>query len=152
MFPSLFLWMQPAQQQGLRIPSISSVQTLSTLCSLVSGFFASSTQQIHSLRDKGVMSSHAFRAAGKAIRFLRRSSGILCTTPPGISFLLIFILWACPLFISSDFTLFYYLYLSIFLPDVSFICLMFLEDYSRRRDLIIVFSFSISCAFLSLTA
>jgi hypothetical protein len=85
-------WGQPAQQQGLRIPSFSSLRTLSILRRLVSGFLASSIQQIHSLRASGVMASHSASAALSAVRVLRKSSGTLCTTPVAISFLDIIIL------------------------------------------------------------
>lgn len=54
---------------------------------LVSGFFASRTQQIHSLRASGVMSSHAARAVGEEARVFRKSAGTLCTTPSTIPFL-----------------------------------------------------------------
>jgi hypothetical protein len=44
---------------------------------------ASSTQQMNSLRARGVMSSQTSSAVGLAISALRRSPGSLCTTPPG---------------------------------------------------------------------
>src|SRR3989344_4945180 len=74
--------MQPAQQQGRRIPSISSVRVLSIRWLLVSGFLADSIQQIHSLRARGVISSHTARAALAEVRVFCKSAGILCTTPP----------------------------------------------------------------------
>lgn len=74
-------WMQPGQQQGLRIPSLSSERTLSTCCFLVSGFLTEMVQQIHSLRASGVISSHAANAAGSAMRAFRKSAGTLCTVP-----------------------------------------------------------------------
>jgi hypothetical protein len=51
---------------------------------LVSAFFPDITQQIHSLRAKGVISCQRSRAAGVRKRAFRRSSGILCTTPPAM--------------------------------------------------------------------
>src|SRR3989344_5271321 len=78
-------WMQPAQQQGLRFPSISSARVLSIRRLLVSGCLADSTQQIHSLRASGVISSHASSAFGKEVRAFRKSIGTLCATPVAIS-------------------------------------------------------------------
>lgn len=90
---SLHRWGQPGQQQGLRIPSFSSEQTLSTCCLLVSGFLTERTQQIHSLRASGVISSHFIRAAASETRALRKSAGTLWTTPAE-SFLVMSLLYA----------------------------------------------------------
>jgi hypothetical protein len=79
--------MQPAQQQGLRIPPLSFESAFSIRILLVSTFLPDVTQQIHSLRASGVISSHTARAAGIEIRALRKSAGILCTVPVEISFL-----------------------------------------------------------------
>src|SRR3990167_3311147 len=79
--------MQPAQQHGRRIPSLSSSTALLMCSLLVFGFLTDTTQQIHSLRASGVISSHAARAASVEIRAFRKSSGTLCTTPVAISFL-----------------------------------------------------------------
>jgi hypothetical protein len=79
-------WMQPGQQQGLRIPSLSSERTLSTCCFLVSGFLTEMVQQIHSLRASGVISSHFARAAGSVVSAFRKSAGTLCTVPLEILF------------------------------------------------------------------
>ena len=49
---------------------------------------ASSTQQMNSLRAKGVMSFQAVIAVELAISAWRRSAGSLCTTPPGTRWLL----------------------------------------------------------------
>jgi hypothetical protein len=49
---------------------------------LVSAFFGQSTQQIHSLRARGVRSSHAARAFGLAIKTLLKTIGTAWTTPP----------------------------------------------------------------------
>jgi hypothetical protein len=54
--------------------------------SRVSGFFASSTQQMNSLRAKGVMSSQAARASPPSARPAAMSAGSAWTTPPGSSF------------------------------------------------------------------
>src|SRR4051812_12257503 len=75
---------QPGQQHGLRIPSLSSEQTLSTCCRLVSSFLTEMVQQIHSLRASGVMSSHVSFAFASDASAFRRSAGSLCTTPAEI--------------------------------------------------------------------
>ena len=74
-------WGQPGQQQGRRIPSLSSVRTRSTCCLLVSGLLTEMTQQIHSLRASGVIFSHFARAAGSEMRTFRKSAGTACTAP-----------------------------------------------------------------------
>ena len=56
-------------------------------CLLVSGFLTEITQQIHSLRASGVMSSHFARATGSEMRASRKSAGTLCTAPGEIAFL-----------------------------------------------------------------
>src|SRR3989344_7537109 len=76
--------MQPAQQQGLRIPPLSFESAFSIRIPLVSAFLSDVTQQIHSLRASGVISSHVVRTAGEEVMAFRKSSGILCTTPPAI--------------------------------------------------------------------
>jgi hypothetical protein len=58
-------------------------------CFLVSGFLTEITQQIHSLRASGVISSHFARAAASAMRAFRKSAGTLCTAPGEIAFLVI---------------------------------------------------------------
>src|SRR6266702_8428166 len=82
---------QPYQQQGRCIPSLSSVHTRSTCCLLVSGFFTEIAQQIHSLRARGVRSSHEALASASAARVFRKSSGKSWTTPPEMSLLVIVI-------------------------------------------------------------
>src|SRR5438132_2620118 len=63
-------------------------------CLLVSGFLTEVTQQIHSLRASGVISSHLARAAGSEMRTFRKSAGTLCTAPGEIVFLVMdFILY-----------------------------------------------------------
>src|ERR1700742_1223153 len=49
--------------------------------------FASSTQQMNSLRANGVMSFQAASAGAFPISAVRRSTGSLCTTPPGTRWL-----------------------------------------------------------------
>ncbi len=83
-------WMQPIQQHGRRTPSLSSVSTLSTCCLRVSGFFTEIVQQIHSLRARGVRSSHAASASASDARVVRKSSGKSWTAPPEISALVIY--------------------------------------------------------------
>lgn len=80
-------WGQPGQQHGRRFPSVSSADALSTCCFLVSGFLTKVTQQIHSLRARGVRPFHASRAFGEETSAFRKSAGTLCTTPVAISFL-----------------------------------------------------------------
>jgi len=57
-------------------------------CLLVSGFLTEITQQIHSLRASGVMSSHFARANESEMRTFRKSTGTLWTAPGEIAFLL----------------------------------------------------------------
>ncbi len=73
------------------MPSLSSVRTLSTCCFLVSGFLTEIAQQIHSLRARGVRSSHAASASASEARVFRKSSGKSWTTPPGMSLLVLVI-------------------------------------------------------------
>src|SRR3989339_613927 len=72
---------QPAQQQGRRIPLLSSDSALSILMPLVSTFLPEVTQQIHSLRASGVISSHTESAFESEASAPRKSVGNLCTTP-----------------------------------------------------------------------
>src|ERR1700693_2939354 len=66
-------------------------------CLLVSGFLTEITQQIHSLRASGVISSHFSRATVSEMRTFRKSGGTLCTAPGEIAFLLMdFILLRYP--------------------------------------------------------
>jgi hypothetical protein len=73
--------MQPIQQQGRRIPSLSSVHTLSTCSFLVSGLLTAVVQQIHSLRASGVRLSHAASAFESEPNASRKSTGTWCTVP-----------------------------------------------------------------------
>src|SRR6266540_2971618 len=77
-----FRCVQPSQQHGRRFPSSSSDRNRSMCWPLVSAFFGQSTQQIHSLRARGVRSSHAARAFGVAIKTRLKSIGTVWTTPP----------------------------------------------------------------------
>ena len=69
------------------MPSLSSVRTRSMCCFRVSGFLTETTQQIHSLRASGVISSHFARAIASARRTFRKSAGTLCTAPGEMAFL-----------------------------------------------------------------
>ena len=73
----------PGQQQGRRWPSSSSSWVRRMRRSRVISCLASSTQQMNSLRARGVMSFQASSAVGLAISAWRRSPGSLCTAPPG---------------------------------------------------------------------
>src|SRR5207249_2309882 len=77
-----FRCVQPSQQHGRRFPSSSSDRNRWMCWLLVSAFFGQSTQQIHSLRARGVRSSHAARAFGLAIKTRLKSIGTVWTTPP----------------------------------------------------------------------
>src|SRR3989339_2056301 len=79
--------MQPSQQQGRRIPSFNSETTRLTWSSLVFCCLTKVTQQIHSLRARGVRSFHSARALSSEAGAFCRSSGILCTVPSEIAFL-----------------------------------------------------------------
>jgi hypothetical protein len=57
-------------------------------CLRVSGFLTEITQQIHSFRASGVMSSHFARATASEARVFRNSAGTRCTGPEEIAFLL----------------------------------------------------------------
>ena len=76
--------MQPTQQHGRRIPSLSSLTTRFTWSFRVSSFLTKVVQQIHSLRARGVISSHAASAALSEARAFRKSGGILCAVPEEI--------------------------------------------------------------------
>ena len=80
--------LHPGQQQGLRWPSSSSSCVRRMRRSRVVCCLASSTQQMNSLRAKGVMSFQASSAVVLATNASRRSAGSGCTTPPGIGWLL----------------------------------------------------------------
>src|SRR4030081_3525794 len=77
-----FRCVQPSQQHGRRFPSSSSDCNRWMWWLLVSAFFGQSTQQIHSLRARGVRSCHAARAFGLAIKTRLKSIGTVWTTPP----------------------------------------------------------------------
>src|SRR5579872_685308 len=85
--------MQPIQQQGRRFPSRSSSHVLWMRRLLVSICLAFSTQQMNSLRASGVMSSHRASTFGSATSAVRKSVGILCTVPPEISFVSIYLFY-----------------------------------------------------------
>src|SRR6185437_13958 len=76
--------MPPYQQQWRRIPSLSSETTLPTCSSLFSGVLTEVVQQIHSLRESGVISSQTASALASEDRAFRKSVGNLCTVPSEI--------------------------------------------------------------------
>jgi hypothetical protein len=53
---------------------------------MVSGILTEKTQQIHSFRASGVISSNVARAAGSEMRTFRKSAGTSCTAPGEIVF------------------------------------------------------------------
>jgi hypothetical protein len=75
--------MHPAQQHGLRIPLCILDLPTKMRFSLVSCFLADVTQQIHSLRASGVISCHIASMVLSADIASRKSSGSLCSVPPG---------------------------------------------------------------------
>src|SRR5437667_5160643 len=77
-----FRCVQPNRKHGRRFPSSSSERNRWMCWLLVSAFLGQSTQQIHSLRARGVRSSHAARAFGRAIKTCLKSIGTAWTTPP----------------------------------------------------------------------
>ncbi len=79
-----FRCVQPIQQQGRRIPSLSSEHTRSTCSRRLSGLLTEMVQQIHSLRASGVISSHFASAFESEKRAFFRSAGSRCATPPEI--------------------------------------------------------------------
>lgn len=82
-------WVQPSQQHGRRLPSLSS-GTTRAICSLrVFSCLTNSTQQIHSLRASGVRLSHFLSASASAASALFRSAGNVWAVPPEISCLVI---------------------------------------------------------------
>ncbi len=80
--------LHPGQQQGRRWPSSSSSRVRRIRRSRVFCCLASSTQQMNSLRAKGVMSFQAASAVELVTNASRRSGGSACTTPPGTCLLL----------------------------------------------------------------
>lgn len=76
-FKNGYRWGQPGQQHGLRMP----LRILSTPARMrrwrVSAFFAEVTQQIHSLRANGVISSQTRLAIESHAIAFRKSAGIL---------------------------------------------------------------------------
>jgi hypothetical protein len=81
--------MQPAQQQGRRIPPFIFERALLIRISLVSFFLPEITQQIHSLRASGVIFSQIAIALGVVASAFLKSEGILCGIRVGLSFLVI---------------------------------------------------------------
>ncbi len=75
--PFFSRWKQPAQQQGRRLPAERSEWTLFARLARVSIIFAEVTQQIHSLRARGVKPFHVLRVDGWESRSFFKSAGIL---------------------------------------------------------------------------
>jgi len=66
------------------MPLFNFESALSILIFLVSDILLEVTQQIHSLRARGVMSCQSSSTFGLEARAFRKSSGILCTVPAEI--------------------------------------------------------------------
>ncbi len=87
-------WVQPDQQHGRRLPTLSSGATLVICFFLVSSFLTETVQQIHSLRASGVIFSQATKALESAARAFRKSAGgNVCTVPPEIFMIIIPFCW-----------------------------------------------------------
>jgi hypothetical protein len=84
-----YLCMHPAQQQGRRSPFIILSRMIRILRPLVSDFFADIIQHIHSLRARGVISSHTESSGVFETSFSRKSVGTVCATPEATFFVLI---------------------------------------------------------------
>lgn len=69
---------QPAQQQGRRMPPFSLESAFLILISLVSAFLPEVTQQIHSFRASGVISSQTAFTAGLELIACFKSLGSVC--------------------------------------------------------------------------
>ena len=82
---------QPAQQHGRRIPLRILSRPTSMRRFLVSACLADITQQIHSLRARGVISPHTSFTIGSDVIALEKSTGILCT-PVRNTFVLLFVI------------------------------------------------------------
>ena len=74
---------QPIQQQGRRSPFLILSRPTLTRLVRVSASLPLVTQQIHSLRVSGVMSCHKLSAFLSPAMAAAKSSGSLCTVPPG---------------------------------------------------------------------
>ena len=72
---------QPGQQQGRRLPALSSSTTRWIRRLRVVLCLAEMTQQIHSFRASGVRSFQAARVVASELRALRTSAGALCRGP-----------------------------------------------------------------------
>lgn len=77
----------PGQQHGRRRPPSSSSRVRRMRRCRVAACLASSTQQMNSLRPRGVRSFQVARTVASALSAWRRSAGRSCTTPPGISWI-----------------------------------------------------------------
>jgi hypothetical protein len=74
-------WIHPIQQQGRRLPSLSSEIVRSTWFLRVAEVLTVVVQQIHSLRANGVIFSQAAIALGEEVSAFRKSDGSLCAVP-----------------------------------------------------------------------
>ena len=81
--------MHPGQQHGLREPSRNLSIPTSMRRFLVSSFLADVTQQIHSFRANGVISTQRFLATTFDSMAFLRSAGNLCTVPPAMALVVI---------------------------------------------------------------
>jgi hypothetical protein len=76
---------QPGQQQGRRLPALSSPTARWMRRLRVVLCLAEMTQQIHSFRANGVRSFQAACVVASELRALRRSAGALCRGPGKLS-------------------------------------------------------------------
>ena len=76
----------PAQQHGRRIPPLSLDSAFSIRITHVSAFLPEMTQQIHSLRARGVIPSQRVCTFVIEVMAFCKSAGILCTVPEEICF------------------------------------------------------------------
>jgi hypothetical protein len=76
---------QPGQQQGRRLPSLSSANARWILRLRVVVCLAEMIQQIHSFRASGVRSLQTACVVASELIALRRSAGVLCRGPSLVS-------------------------------------------------------------------
>ncbi len=74
----------PGQQHGLRMPPRSLSMPTMMRRFLVSSFLADVTQQIHSFRASGVISTQRLLALALDSIAFRKSAGSLCKVPPAL--------------------------------------------------------------------
>src|SRR5947209_6150056 len=88
-------WVQPIQQQGRRMPLRILLRPTAICFSLVASCFTLITQQIHSLRARGVMSSHKAKTLGSKDKAFFKSGGSVWTVPEEIFLADVRILFDC---------------------------------------------------------